>query len=202
MYTGSIIVNNPSFNLRGCERQRVGQRHLPRLAPEHYRGRAFIHWALTVENRATGWLTPEFYNLWLLTLLHASARYQLVTPAFVLMPDHVHLLWFGLNQRGSDQRVALGLLRKYLCRHLSPATWQRQPFDHVLRDKEQESRALESATRYILDNPVRACLAGHWQDYPYLGCCLPGYPDFEVRAEDFWERFWRCYHHLVDRTTG
>lgn len=194
----SITLNDPPSGFRGCERQRAGQRHLPRLSSEYYRGRAFVHWTLTIESRAIGWLTPEFHHTWLLTLLHACARYQLATPAFVLMPDHVHLLWLGLNEHGSDQRVALGFLRKNLCDHLSPAAWQRQPFDHVLRGNERGPGAFETAASYIINNPVRAQLAVRWQEYPYLGCCVPGYPEFEIRAEEYWERFWRCYNHLVE----
>ena len=35
-------------------------------------------------------------------------------------------------------------------------------------------------------------------EYPYLGCSVPGYPELDVRAADYWERFWRIYNHLVN----
>jgi len=175
----------------------VDKGHLPRLAPEFYRGRACVHWTLTTENRAAGWLTPGVFQAWQFALLHACARAELVSPAFVLMPDHIHLLWLGLNDHGSDQRLAIGFLRKNLVEHLAPADWQRQPFDHVLRDKEREHDALVSIAHYIFENPVRAGLVGRWQDYPHFGCCVPGYPDFDVSADDYWERFWRCYNYLI-----
>ena len=82
-------MNPSNAKPSGCERQRVEQRHLPRLAPEWYRGRASVLWTLTIANRATGWLTPEFHHAWQLVLLHACTRYELVTAAYVLMPDHV-----------------------------------------------------------------------------------------------------------------
>ena len=62
---------------RSRERQRVDKDHLPRLAPEFYRGRACVHWTLTIENRAVGWLTPEFFQAWQFALLHACARTEL-----------------------------------------------------------------------------------------------------------------------------
>lgn len=37
---------------------------LARLAPECYRGRAFVHWTLTLEHRATGWLSVDFHQSW------------------------------------------------------------------------------------------------------------------------------------------
>ena len=185
---------------RSRERQRVDKDHLPRLAPEFYRGRACVHWTLTIENRAVGWLTPEFFQAWQFALLHACARTELVSPAFVLMPDHIHLLWLGLNDHGSDQRLAIGFLRKNLVEHLAPAVWQRQPFDHVLRDKERDHDAFSGTAHYIFENPVRAGLVGRWQDYPHLGCCVPGYPEFDVRTGDYWERFWRCYDYLISKS--
>jgi predicted 3-demethylubiquinone-9 3-methyltransferase (glyoxalase superfamily) len=34
------------------------------LAPEWYRGYAFVHWTLTIEDRATGWLDNTFHVRW------------------------------------------------------------------------------------------------------------------------------------------
>ena len=179
------------------ERERVDKSHLPRLAPEYYRGRAFVHWTLTLEDRATGWLTPAFHHTWELTLLHACARYSLACPAYVLMPDHAHLLWLGLDEQGSDQRLAIEFLRKHLRPFLVPADWQHQPHDHVLTEAESERGALQTVAHYIFENPVCAQLAAHWQDYAYTGYCIAGYPDLDVRREDYWELFWRIYNRLV-----
>ena len=181
------------------ERQRVDKDHLPRLAPEYYCGRAFVHWTLTLEDRATGWLTPAFHHTWELTLLHACARYSLACPAYVLMPDHAHLLWLGLDDKGSDQRLAIEFIRKHLRPFLAPAEWQRQPHDHVLTEAERERGAFQTVAHYLFENPVRAQLATRWQDYPLLGCCVSGYPEFDPRISDFWERFWRCYNYVVEK---
>lgn len=180
------------------ERKRVAKRHLPRLAPEYYCGRAFVHWTLTVENRAIGWLTSGFYHAWQHILLHTCARYSLISPAFVLMPDHFHLLWLGFDERGSDQRVAIEFLRKHLGPALAPAAWQRQPFDHVLAEAERKRGAFEIVAHYIFENPVRSGLVTHWQDYPFTGACAAGYPDIDVRRDDYWELFWRIHQRLVE----
>ncbi|MBI5767864.1 MAG: hypothetical protein HZA93_08705 [Verrucomicrobia bacterium] len=187
---------------RSGERPRADSKrksYLPRLAPEHYRGRAFVLWTPTIENRATGWLTPTFHHQWQLMLLHACARYELLCPACVLMPDHAHLIWLGLNDHGSDQRLAIEFLRKNLRPYLAPADWQHQAHDHVLTEDERERGTFLATAIYVLENPVRAGLVPRREAYPYLGCCVPGYPELDPRLPDFWERFWRCYNYLVEK---
>ncbi len=154
----------------------MDQAHLPRLAPEFYRGHAFVHWTLTTEHHATGWLTPAFHHAWQLTLLHACARYALACPAYVLMPDHAHLLILGLHAETSDQRLAIEFLRKHLRPSLAPTDWQRQAHDNVLRESDREHAAFQLTAHYIGENPVRAKLAARWQDYAYTGCCISGSP--------------------------
>ena len=140
-----------------------------------------------------------FHHEWRHLLLHACARYSLASPTYTLMPDHMHLLWLGLQENGSDQRIAMEFLRKQLRPHLAPAVWQPQSYDHVLREHERERGAFQAAAQYVLENPVRAGLASRWQTYPYVGCCIPGYPDLTPRTPDYWDRFWRRYNYLVDR---
>ncbi|MEY4938937.1 MAG: hypothetical protein RIQ93_672 [Verrucomicrobiota bacterium] len=187
--------------IRSHERERVdaaSKGHLPRLTPEHYRGRAFVHWTLTTEDRATGWLTPEFHDHWRYILLHACARYDLICPAYVLMPDHIHLLWLGLNKNGSDQRIAVEFLRKHLRAHLAPAEWQHQAHDHVLRDEERAHGAFAAVAQYLFENPLRAGLVSRWETYPYCGQTAPGYPDLDPKDQDYWPLFWRIYNKQIE----
>ena len=155
---------NPNDASGSRERERVDKGHLPRLAAEWYRGRAFVHWTPTIEHRATGWLTPEFHHAWQLILLHACARYELIAPAYVLMPDHVHLVWVGLSDSRSDQRIAIEFLRKNLRPRLAPADWQRQPHDNVLARIRPRARCISKRRTLRLRQPSqdRTCrtLAG------------------------------------------
>jgi hypothetical protein len=111
------------------------------------------------------------------------------------MPDHMHHVWLGLCS-DSDQRVAIEFLRRTLGPALSPAVWQQQAHDHLLRDAERKCDAFVNVANYIFENPVRAELARSPSDYPFLGCCVPGYPELDVRAADYWKRFWRVYNYL------
>lgn len=182
------------------ERQRVDayrrKSTLPRLPPEFYRGESAVHWTLTIEQRRTGWLDAPFHHRWQEVLLHASSRFRLICPAFVLMPDHVHSVWLGLDER-SDQRVAIAFLRQHLTPHLVGAEWQHRVHDHILRQEEGSELGIQSVAHYVFENPVRAGLVKHWGDYPFLGACVPGYPEFDPRMPNFWARFWRCYNYLL-----
>ncbi len=171
---------------------------LPRLPREFYQGRAAVLWTHTFEHRATGWLDVPFHGRFREILLHACARYQLACPAYMLMPDHWHLVWLGLAEE-SDQYTATSMLRKHLQPHLDAAKLQDRAHDHVLREKERERGAFMSACRYVLENPERAGLVPQWSAWPYVGAMVPGYPDFDPRADDFWEDFWKIYLRLSDR---
>ena len=117
------MATEHTFPSGSHEHQRVeasSRSNLPRLAPECYRGTAVVHWTFTVHQRAAGWLTSAFHAKWREILLHTCARYELLCPTYVLMPDHVHLLLMGIDEQGSDQRTAIAFLRKHTRPALHP----------------------------------------------------------------------------------
>ena len=173
--------------------------HLPRLAPEFYRGFAAVHWTITLERRATGWLDDHFHLHFRELLLHAAAREGLFCPAYVLMPDHAHLLWLGLRV-DTDQRNAMKFLRKHLAVELvrrSPTggefELQKQSHDSVLREQDRLRGAFQKTCFYVLDNPRRKELVTHPREWPHLGAVVPGYPFLHPLSEDFWGLFWKLY---------
>ena len=173
--------------------------HLPRLAPEFYRGLAVVHWTITLERRATGWLDDLFHLHFRELLLHAAARQGLLCPAYVLMPDHIHLLWMGLRTK-SDQRDAMRFLRKHLAAELvrrsargGPFELQKQSHDRVLRERDRVRGAFARACFYVLDNPRRKGLVVHPREWPHLGAVVPGYPFLHPLEEEFWPRLWKVY---------
>jgi putative transposase len=170
---------------------------LPRLAPEFYRGHAFVFWTHTVKDRGTGWLDARFHSAFREIALHAAAREQLLCPIYTLMPDHMHLIWLGAAA-DSDQRHASRFLREQLRPHIAPHDWQHQPHDRVLRDEQRETGALAATCSYIAENPVRAGLAPTAANWPYIGCIVPGFPDLHPLQDNFWELFWRAYNSAVE----
>ena len=164
--------------------------HLPRLMPEWYRGHAAVHWNLTLKDRATGWLNGPFHAHFREVLLHAQIRYGLASPAYCLMPDHIHVLWLGLAPE-SDQTLAVRFLRAELNVMLDGRRLQKEAYDHVLREQERERNALRLTAHYILENPVRAGLVASASEYAFSGCQVQGYPRLCVHASAHWDLFWR-----------
>ena len=165
---------------------------LPRLPAKAYQGRAVVHWTLTIKGRGTGWLTPLFHATFREILVHTLARHQLACPVYVLMPDHMHLIWMG-TEAASDQLKAMAFLRTHLEPNLSPCVFQHQPHDHVMRKDEAQGEEFENAILYLLNNPVRAGLVEKVGDWAFTGCMVPGYPNLIPFQNDYWQKFWRIY---------
>lgn len=86
--------------------------------------------------------------------------------AWVIMPDHVHLL-FQLGQQSDLSAVIKrfkGVSAITINRHLNRkgALWQRGFYDHAVRKEEN----LKEISRYIIANPLRAGLVENIGDYP------------------------------------
>jgi len=187
--------------------------YLRRLPPESYRGLAMVHWTLTVADRRTGWLDASSHACWREVLLHALARYALAAPVYCLMPDHVHLLLVGLAKR-SDQQRALSFLRRYTARMFVPdgsesasATgqrmgWQKQAYDHVLREEERRGDPFRAVAHYIVENPVRARLVETAEVWRFSGTLVAGWPALDWRQRDFWNRWWSIFATGDDENPG
>ncbi len=93
--------------------------------------------------------------------------------AFVVMPDHLHLLFFPLRDP-SGARFALAEImsgikgpsahrvNQLLDRH--GRVWEEEYFDHFLRKKE----SIDAKVEYIAMNPVAARLVDSCSDYRWL----------------------------------
>src|ERR1044071_8152604 len=118
--------------------------YLKRLPPEFYRGQAYVHWSMTIEDRKTGWLTPAFYHEFREILTHTMFRFGLCCPIYCCMPDHLHLLWVGVCP-DADQLKAMRFFRRQMRPVLEKLRvgFQKQPYDHVLRDDERDRNAFQ-----------------------------------------------------------
>lgn len=173
--------------------------HLPWFDPESYRGNAAVFWTLMRERRAKGWLNASFHAELRELLLHAAIRESLLCPAYVLMPDHAHLVWIGCR-KASDQRNAMRFLRTHVTCELTERSpkgaafeLQKQSPDPVLRHRERARGALARACFHVLDNPRRARLVATAKDWPHLGAVVPGHPCLHPLEDGFWPTFWQLY---------
>ncbi len=175
--------------------------YLPRLPKEYYQADAAVFWTLTIFDRKKGWLTPELHQRFRELVLHAVIREGLLCPVYCLMPDHIHLMWLGLRL-DSDQKNGMTFLRTYLEPELSPAKFQPQAHDRVLREEQRKRNAFTKICFYIADNPVRSELVSKREAWRFTGCIIPGYPKLNPLADDYWSKFWRVFAKLRQPDAG
>jgi REP element-mobilizing transposase RayT len=175
--------------------------YLPHLSREYYQADAVVFWTLPVFERATGWLDEQFHCRFRELMLHAASREDLVCPIYCLMPDHIHLVWMGLR-RDSDQFKGMAFLRTHLEPELSPAKFQPQAQDKVLREESRKRNAFAQVCFYIAANPARAGLIDKEEIWPFTGCVVAGYPTLDPTTEDYWPKFWRIFAKLRQVDAG
>ena len=78
----------------------------------------------------------------------------------LLMPDHLHAVIAFPREAG--MKVAIANWKRFLARN-EQIVWQRDFFDHRLRDHHEEIEK----TGYILMNPVRRGLCERVEDWPW-----------------------------------
>jgi putative transposase len=97
----------------------------------------------------------------------------------------------------------MAFLRTYLEPELSPAKFQPQAQDEVLREEQRKRNAFAKVCFYIAANPARAKLIRENEVWPFTGCVIPGYPKLNPQAdEDYWPKFWRIYAKLRQPDAG
>jgi REP element-mobilizing transposase RayT len=107
-------------------------------------------------------------------LLHQCIRFQYRLHAYVIMPDHVHLVVApGISGLSIGQIV--GKWKGFSAKRLwalgvKGSPWQCDFDDRVLRSREREGMGLAAMIAYVMNNPVRAGLAKRWEDYAFCDC--------------------------------
>ena len=84
--------------------------------------------------------------------------------AGIVMPDHIHLLATPQDDREAKVGDLVGALKRWIRRDVDARwQWQAGSFDRLLR---REESAYEKWL-YLEENPVRAGLVSHPEDWPY-----------------------------------
>jgi putative transposase len=132
-------------------------------------GRRFASFDSYLDKSACGplWLRqPEIAEVVVASLRHGHELCHYILHAFVIMPNHVHLLMNPLTElsrcmRGIKNPTARAANR--LLERTGRPFWQDESFDHWVRNGAQ----LERITRYIEHNPVQAGLVKGAEDWPW-----------------------------------
>jgi REP-associated tyrosine transposase len=140
----------------------------PRLANFDYIGRYRYFLTLCAHERDRPFVTDAAVDLVLTEILSTASNFDFAIPAYVLMPDHAHILAEGCTGT-CDLKKFVSLAKQKSAyaysRSAGKRLWQPSFYDHVLRDDESSLRVLH----YIIQNPVRSGLVERCTDYPYLG---------------------------------
>jgi putative transposase len=130
----------------------------------------FVTW-----QRRRLFVVEPYVRLFLKTLYsyRRLGRFQL--HAFVLMPEHAHLLLTPVSDVTADRAIQLikgGYSRAFGLEFRGREVWQRGFTDHRIRDAEDFARHRE----YIHQNPVKRGLVESAKEYRY--CSV--YPGFKL----------------------
>jgi len=125
-------------------------------------------------NTLNRWILPPGART--LALRHAlhEHREKIFMDVAVIMPDHAHLI-FSLLQDKFEVPYSLAEVMKgikgvssrrinQLLGRTGSFVWQDESFDHVVRQSERSLAKYE----YVCNNPVRAGLVKHADEYPWL----------------------------------
>ena len=167
---------------------RSNEHYLPRLPRPFYQADATVHWVITTRQRGPLPLSEGFHGQFRELLLHACHRDRLLCPVYCLMPDHAHLVWIGLHPE-SDLVNAMAFLRTYFAKVISPTELEHQAYDSVYRESNQGMDSIRRWIQYAVQNPVMEQLAGSPEQWPWMGCVVPGIPRLHPLEDRFWEVF-------------
>lgn len=105
-------------------------------------------------------------ELFLETIQHYRREGHYKLHAFVVMPDHIHLL---LTPQDTPLERAMMLIKGGFSHRLSDKypVWQKGFTDHRIRDRADFLHHRD----YIHHNPVRARLCGSPEDHPFSSAC-------------------------------
>ncbi len=93
--------------------------------------------------------------------------YQII--AYCIMPNHVHLIIFKLKK---PLFQIMKVLKGFSAREINKVLnrkgtfWHPESYDNVVRSRNE----LYNKIMYTLNNPVKAGLVNHYEDWPYSYC--------------------------------
>jgi putative transposase len=121
-------------------------------------------------NRRLLFQVPANAELFLETLQHYRRDGNYKLHAFVVMPDHIHLILTTADLPATMKLIKGGFSHRLASKF---PVWQRGYADHLITSRDH----LESRRTYIHQNPVRARLVPSAELYPHSSAYAPPKPD-------------------------
>ena len=101
-------------------------------------------------------------------LKETAKKEQFKVWVYCFMPDHLHILVEGTNDRSNFRKFISVFKQKtgyMLWKQMKIKLWQENYYEHILR-KEEDTLTV---VRYILNNPVRKGVIQKYDEYLYSG---------------------------------
>ena len=137
-----------------------------RLCSFSYTGRHSYFVTFCTKDRRKAFETDERVDCVRVEILRTCSEQRFAVPAGVFMPDHVHLLVRGLDERSEFKRcmkMARQRSAHAFRRVFGEQLWQEGFFDQIVRDADDERQRIG----YIVSNPKRAGLCASTCEYPH-----------------------------------
>jgi putative transposase len=154
----------------------------PRLSPDNCFGPRRYFLTICTHLRLAFFSKAEFVAPAIDQLRECSREHEFAVIAYCFMPDHVHMLVEGLEDR-ADLREFVRVWKQHtafcLRRQCGIRLWQRGYYEHILRSDES---AVDRA-QYVITNPVRAGLVQNPLKYPWSGSFVTSVEELLERAQ-------------------
>jgi putative transposase len=149
-----------------------------RLSAEYYAGEKVVAFTLCVLNKEQLFNNTEIFQIFERILLDQLIRYSCVALVYLFMPNHVHIILQGKNEKSNVLNAVRMFKQKtgyWLSQNKINAKWQKDFYDHILRDEKD----FENQVYYVLNNPMRAGLVSYWKEYLFKGSSLYDLSEWE-----------------------
>ena len=160
-YHGNPVVGGKCYD-RSMSTERPRRKSLPHAIPAWVPDGSL--WFVTINARVRGLNSlakNDVYAAVRAAFAHHENLHRCRLVLLVVMPDHLHCLLHVSREFGLTRLVTE--LKSYLARTRG-VVWQRNFFDHRLRDPWQQFETAD----YLRMNPVRAGLVVHSWEWPYV----------------------------------
>ena len=133
-----------------------------------YKGKIIYFVTICCHGKNEYFLDKDIVEKTFSLLLKTSNQFGFSLSAYCFMPDHLHLLVKGLNDK-SDFKTWIKSFKQKSWYHFKRKTakklWQVNYFEHILKRDEN----IKEIAKYVLCNPVRKGIVEDPKDYKYCG---------------------------------
>ena len=148
-----------------------------RLPEEMYLGFKSVAFTLCVKDNKMLFIEDEIFHVFEQELLSSLSAHKCSAYIYLFMPDHLHMIIKG-EESNSNTKKTVELFKQktgfWLSKFHNQYKWQKDYYDHLIRSNED----IENQIRYILNNPVRACIVENWKEYKLSGSTIYNLDEF------------------------